>query len=95
MRKLRLIVSDAVAKELMQSLSIKAMTGSAYGTTDAALAKIAQALDDNDGELVLDFKERPCPEIAEMKKRHADCIKGGGHWPDNQGMCHSCGAHLD
>ncbi len=91
MRTLRLTVSDEVAKELKASLSIKALTGNAYGTADAALAKIAQALEDNDGELVLDFKDRPDPEIAEMKKRYADCVARGGHWVDNQGCCHGCG----
>ncbi len=91
MRHLRLIVSDEVARELKSSLSIKALTGNAYGTADAALAKIAQALEDKDRELVLDFKDRPDPEIAEMRKREAECVERGGHWVDNQGNCHGCG----
>jgi len=91
MRVLRLTVSDEVARELKSSLMLKAMTGSAYGTADAALAKIAQALEDKDRELVLDFKDRPDPEIAEMRKREAECVERGGHWVDNQGNCHGCG----
>ena len=90
MKTLRLIVSDDVARELKSSLTIRAMTGNAYGTADAAFAKIAQALEDKDKELVLDFKANPCPEIAEMRKREAECVERGGHWVDNQGNCHGC-----
>jgi hypothetical protein len=94
MKTLRLIVSDDVASELKQSITIKAMTGSAYGVADSALAKIAQALADNDKTLTLDFKDKPDPEIAAMQKREAECIEKGGHWADNQGLCHGCGARL-
>lgn len=94
MKRLHLIVSDEVVTELRNAVGIKGLTGNAYGTSDAALDKISKALKDGDREVILDFKDRPDPEIAEMKTRESKCIADGGHYPDNQGHCHSCGAYI-
>jgi len=93
-KRLHLIVSDEVAAELRNSVGIKGLTGNAYGTSDAALSKISKALSDGDRVCTLDYKDRPDPEIAAMHAKEKQCIADGGHYPDNQGHCHTCGAYI-
>lgn len=40
-----------------------------------------------DGELIEELRE-------ELSIRAAECVAKGGHWVDNQGHCHECGAKV-
>ena len=62
MKQILLKIDDGVFAELHSMQFARQMSGSAYGVQDEAMAKILDALDKDEPELVLKFKNKKEPD---------------------------------